>query len=276
MTLSKNDIENMEKLIHNLAEYKKKLMKVNNTHEKKLFFDIMKEFRKYLASITDERLCKMFYHSIQYKKFKDFFREKNYFYMRAIECVEAFSIMTKWVHWKMNFIDLIDKDYIQTRYQKKIKELKSLDFSNAKKMVCVWCWPMPETILFIYENTNIKQIVWLDNSSEAIYIAWEMISSLWLENINLIHINWEDYDYSDADIVYIPWFVYPKNKILDKIVESWKNNVQILVDSSIYLQKMLFDDIWEDYNQRLKIVNIDESDSSYYKQNMIKLVKYSY
>lgn len=276
MTFTSKDFDDLQVLIDNLTKYKKKLININSTHDRKQFFDTMKEFREYLACITDEKLCDLFSHSIHYNTFKEFFREKNYFYMRAIECVEAFSIMTKWEHWSSNFIDLIDKDYIQTRYQKKVNELKSIDFTGATNMVCVWCWPMPETILFIYENTEIDNIIWIDNSSEAIYIAWEMIRSLSLENINLVHINWEEYDYSDADIVYIPWFVYPKNPILDRIVETWKDNVQILVDSSLYLQKMLFDDVWEDCNQRLKITNVNKSDSQYYKQNMIKFEKYNF
>lgn len=271
-----SDINNLNILINTLEDYKNQLNETDFVHDKIKFFSIMQDFRKYLASIKDLNLCNLFYHSKSYNKYKTFFRERNYFYMRSVECVEAFSIMTKGIHAEENFSKLIDKEYIHTRYEKKINELRSLDFSKAETMVCVWCWPMPETILFIYENTDIENIIWIDNSSEAIYIAWEMIWALWLKNISLVHIDWEKYDFKDADIVYIPWFVYPKNLILDRIVKTWKKDVQILVDSSVFLQKMLFDDLWNNINQRLKIESITESSSLFYKQEMVKLIKYDF
>lgn len=276
MEASKPDILKLNTLVNKLDYFKNKIMSIDYIHDKKEFFDIMKEFRKYIALIEDEKLCDMFYHSKYYYSYKAFFREKNYFYMRAVECVEAFSIMTKWIHWKNSFIDLIDREYIKARYEQKINEMKSLDFSKAKTMLFVWCWPMPETMLFAYENTGIENIIWIDNSNEAVYIAWEMVRSLWLRNISLIHVDWRDYDYKNVDIVYIPWFAFPKNQILDRIVETWKQDVQILVNSSLYMQRMLFDYIWKNHNQRLKIIDKNNHTSSYYRGDIIKLVKYDF
>lgn len=275
METSKSSIDKLNILVNKLEFFKNQIKSIDYIHDKKEFFDIMKDFRKYIAQIKDEELCDMFYHSKYYNDYKKFFRDKNYFYMRSVECIEALSIMTKWIHWNNSFVELIDRDYIKARYEQKVNEMKSLDFSNAKTMLFVWCWPMPETMLFAYENTNIKNIIWIDNSNEAVYIAWEMIRSLWLRNISLIHIDWRDYDYSNVDIVYIPWFVFPKNDILDRIVETWKQDIQILVYSPSYLQKMIFDDI-DNINKRLKVIDKLNIQYEYSNRNMVKLWKYDF
>jgi len=266
----------LEDLTKRLDEFKERLELFDYVHDKEEFFWVMKSFRKFIAKIDDNNLCELFFHSKYYWKNKDFFREKNYYYMRAIESLEAISIMTKWLHWKNNFLNLIDREQIKDRYYRKEHDIKSINFSDAKTLILVWSWPMPETILYIYENTNIKKIIWIDNNYEAIYISGEMISNLWLENINLIYAEWSEFDYSEADIVYIPWFVHPKDKILDQIAKTCNGNIQILVDSAIFMNKMLYDTVPLDINPRLKIEEIDKVISPYYKQEMIKIVKYDF
>jgi len=63
---------------------------------------------------------------------------------------------------------------------------------------------MPETLLFIHQNTPIKQIIGLDNSYDAILIARKIICSLHMKTINVRYGDGRFYDYTDADIVYIP------------------------------------------------------------------------
>jgi len=76
---------------------------------------------------------------------------------------------------------------------------------------------------------------------EAIFMAWEMISWLWLNNIDLVQMEWTEYDYSDSDIVYIPLFVSNKEEVLKRIIETWKKDIQILINSPKWLCNLIYD-----------------------------------
>lgn len=275
LNITQEDKVKLDEFIKNLDSYKERLELFDYIHHKEEFFWVMKSFRNFFAGIDDQRLCDIFFHSKHYQGYKNFFREKNDYYMRAIESVEAISIMTKWIHWTDKFMDFIDIDQIRDRYYRKADDIRSIDFSDAKVMIVVWSWPMPETMLYIYENTNIEKMIWIDNNYEAIYIAWEMVSSLWLENISLLYADWVTFDYSEADVIYIPAFVNPKKDVLDRIWETSKDTVQILVGNSLYMNRVLYDLVPSDIHPRLILEKKDIIVSPYYREEMIKLVKYN-
>lgn len=269
-----NEKIRLEELTRVFDDFKQQLESCDYTHENEMFLDIMREFRKYIASIDDEKLCEIFMHSKDYEHYCSFFKQYNDYYMRALESAEAVSVITRKNISENNFVELFDRDHIRQRYLNKAKELQTLDFSHARKIVMVGCGPMPETILYISENTGISEIIGLDNSKEAIYISSQIISTLGFEWITLIHIDGADYDYHDADIVYIAWFVSPKKKVLDRIAQTAPRHVQILVDSPINMLKMVFEDVASTLNGRLKIVSRSLISTLYYRQEMIKIEKF--
>ena len=63
-------------------------------------------------------------------------------------------------------------------------------------------------------------MVGLDYSREAIYMAGEMVSGLGIENITFRCVDAEYYDYSDADLVSIPLFVFKKSAIVNRVIET--------------------------------------------------------
>ncbi len=261
-------------IINNFEIIKKKLTKLDYTHHREKFFLEMKKFRKYLASL-DESLFTFFYHSKFYDKYKTYFRDQNNYYIRALESAEAFSIMTHHTNSNHHFIDLINRDFIKNRYKTKATEISLLNTSNANTLVMVWSWPMPETIIYFNENTNIKNIIWLDYNQEAIYIWNELINSLQINNIKLIHKNALDYNYAWTDIIHIAIFVSPKDEILAKIAETADENVQISIESPTWFYKMLYDDVYENINKRLKIIKRQWFSNPYIKSEILLLKKHN-
>jgi hypothetical protein len=267
--------KSLETLIQKLEDFKNRLQNCDYTHKKEDFLSIMQKFRKYIAKIDDTELCSNFYHSRYYEEYKTFFRNQNDYYMRALEAMEAVSIIRNSIG-KDSLSDSICKEYMKERYLRKSREINSLDFQNAKNMVIVGCGPFPDTMLFINENTDIKNIIGLDNNQEAIYIAGEMIHALGMERIRLEHIDGLEYDYSDADIVYIEGFVPPKTEILRRISKTnEKDDLQILVDSPTHLMFLLYETVTPSVlPARLKITNIISSTSPYCRQEMLKIEKF--
>lgn len=275
MNFKKTDISNLNDLIKNLEKYRKKLTNIDYIHDKKNFFLIMQELRKFIASIEDKKIYETLLHSKYYKLYKDYFTGINMYYLRSIESVQSLSIMTKWIHNFDSFVDLMDKEIIKQSFKSKENEIKTINFDNAKTLIMIWTGPLPETLLYIYENTNIKNIIWIDYNHEAIFMSWEMISWLKLDKITLHQWNWLHYDFSEADVIYIPLFTYPKDKILDRIAETWKDSVQVLVAVPKWLWNLIYDWIWY-INPRLKILNREDVSTSFNLQEVIKLWKYDF
>lgn len=274
INLTKIEKAELNELIKKLDSFKKTLEECDHTHEIEYFFSTMRQFRKFVASVENETLCDNFFHSKYYEEYRIFFRDKNYYYMRAVETIEAASIIEKWTH-RWSFVKLIDREYIKERYIGKTEEVKHLDLKQIKQLVVVGCWPMPETMIYIYENTKVDNIIGLDNSREAIFTATRMIKWLGIKNIKLLCIDGIDYNYQDADAVYIPGFTYPKEKILNRIATTGKNSVQILVRTPNLLWKMLFDDI-EKLHSRLVIRKSHNSNRDFSKYNMLNIEKYNH
>ncbi|NDK08528.1 methyltransferase domain-containing protein [Candidatus Gracilibacteria bacterium] len=276
MYISKSDILKLNDLVKNLEEFRQKLTEIDYIHNKKVFFDIMKDLRKYLLTIENQNLYKIFLHSKYYKFYKEFFTNINMYYVRSLESLQSISIMTKGIHNFDSFANLIDKDLIKQSFETKGNEIKSLNItSKTKTMVAVGCGSMPETLLYFYENTNIKNIIGVDYNHEAIFMAGEMISGLNLDKITFHQGDGVDYDYKEADIVYIPIFTSPKNRILNRIIETGKDDVQIIVIVPKGLGNLLYEGVGS-VNQRLKIAYREDAFTKHIAQEVIKFVKYDF
>jgi len=275
MDYSKTEIEKLNKLVEKLEDFRQKLQKIDYIHNQNNFFDTMRKFRMFIALKEHNDLYDIFSHSKYFDEYKDFFSKVNMYYIRALESVQTISIMTKSNHNSNNLLELLDSQLIIECYERKGEEINSLDFANAKKLVCVWSGPMPETLLYIYENTDIEKIVWLDIDHEAIFMAWNMIRWLKFNNINLMQMDGRDYDYSDTDIVYIPLFVWDKDWVLKQIAETWKKEIQILINSPKWLWNLIYDGI-KNTNPRLRITFRNDDFSIFKAQEIIKFEKYDF
>jgi len=275
MNIKDNNITDLNDFVKKLESYRTKLINIDYIHNKQEFFNIIKDLRQYLTSVDNDELYNTFLHSKYYNFYKDYFTQANLYYLRSIESVQALSIMTQGIHNFESFTDLIDKDVIKQSFNSKWKEIKSLDFSKAKNLVMIWSWPFPETLLYIAENTDIEHIIWIDYNHEAIFISWEMISWLNEDKITFVQCNWTEYNFSETDIVYMPLFTYPKEQILEKIVETWKDSIQILITVPKWLWNLLFEGISYIPN-RLKIVSRETVKTVFTNYEVIKLEIYNF
>lgn len=270
--ITSKDHEKVERLQRKIEKFRIKLRKIDYINDQEDFFCTMHDFWDLLKTIDDERLCKLFIHSKYYQKYNAYFESLENYYTRAVEVAEAFTIITKQISKKLSFLDLFDRQMSKETYLQTSREIKMLDFKNCKKLVIVGCGCLPETILYIYENTPIKEIIGLDNNQEAIYIAGEMIRSQKLSNIHLLHYSGMNYDYSKNDIVLISNMVRGKKKILDRIVETAQDNVQILIRTPILLGHMFYENALDSLNKRLVVIK-SKRVSSYFLENTVLMKK---
>lgn len=262
-------------LITQFRQFKDQLEHIDYVHQKEEFLKIMKQFRDYIVSVDDVYLSEAYFHSKESDTYTEFFREKNYYYLRALESTESLNIISKGNYMPHEFSDLLHQWHIVENYKKKEYDFKWIKNWKDKTVVCVWSGSMPETMLYLYENTDAVKIIWLDNNYEAVFISGELIRNLWLTTVEILYADGRTYDYKDADIVYIPAFPFPKNEIVSRIIATSKDSVEILVDQSKMLRKMLYDDISIELHPRLKIEAIFNVDTVNAKRDILKLVKYN-
>ena len=260
-----------------LEAFKKNIEELPYGYKKEEFFKIMEEFHRFLTKIDEDELFEVVQKSKKYKEYKDFFREKNNYFMRAVESVEALDIIAKNIKRDTSLYDLFSTKFIQEIFLNKEKELESLDMKKARKMIFVGSGSLPDTCLYVYQNTDIETLIGVDYNEKSINISSQLVENLGFDNrIKFEHIDGSKYDYNDTDIVYIAGFVPKKHEILTQIVNTSKNpHIQVLVDSTSGMKKILFDDINEkNINKELKVETINSRKTSIYRLETIKLVKH--
>lgn len=128
-----------EQLMDKLEYFKTQIASCDHTHDQTQHFALMKAFRRFVASVHDADLCHTFFHSPYYEGYKEFFRDCNNYYVRAMETIEALSIMSRGEHGKKDFLELIDAEQIKYNYQMKGEDLEAVEFTSDKKLVMVGC-----------------------------------------------------------------------------------------------------------------------------------------
>ncbi len=126
-------------LIDTLEHFKTQILECDHTHNQAHFFSLMKDFRKFVGSIHEEELCTMFFHSELYEYYKEFFRKCNNYYVRALESVEALSIISKGEFKKKSLSEIINAEQIWYNFKMKGEDLEAVEFSADKKLVMVGC-----------------------------------------------------------------------------------------------------------------------------------------
>ncbi len=121
----------------------------------------------------------------------------------------------------------------------------------------------------------MKILILIDYNHEAIFMAWEMINWLWINNISFKQIDAVKYDYSNADIVIIPIFVNKKSEVIKQVIQTAPNKVQILVTSPKWFWNLVYEWI-EHLNPRVQITDKKDFSSSFIAQEIIKLEKYNF
>jgi len=275
MEFTEKEILEIKKITDWLEKFREQILNIDYIHNKEDFFKIMKDFRKYLVKISSWNNFDIFCHSKFYKFYKEFFTNTHEYYLRSLESMQALSVMTKWIHDYDSFSELMDKDLLRATFERKWREMNSLNFKYVKNFTFAWSWPFPETMLYVYENTNIEEILWLDYNHEAIYMSWEMVAWLWLKSIKFRQCDAREFNYNKSDIVFIPLFVPMKNEIIEQIIKTWKKDIQILIVNPKWFLNMIYEEIWEISN-RVSVSHREDLSTEFVTQEIIKLEKYDF
>lgn len=273
--LSHKQKKQFAELVQKLDYYRDRITESKRMDTQEAFLAEHLAFRRYLAEVQDVELCEIFFHSSVFDVYAEVFRDFNDHYMRSIETLQAYHIMKNTIHHIDNYESIIDSDQIKARFAAKHTELQWIDWSKGKRVGCVGCGSLPDTILYIAENTPAETVIGLDYSHEAVFIARELLSSVGIDHASMEAVKYSSYSFHDIDIVFISGYTENKSEIIERIAETAPEHVQILVENPIKgMMRLLYDDVAFSHHKRLRITKIVESNYRYAPQQIIKLEKH--
>lgn len=226
----------LETIIQDLDKFMLTLDSIDYEHDRSGFLEEMLNVRKFAASKVDENVVSELMLSSGYESYKCFFQEANERYLKGIEKAEVERLIS-------SNQSSLDQLHIRQSYLGKQEEITMLDLSKVNSIVIVGAGAFSETALYCHNQTAIERIIVIDNDESAVESGIELAKHLTLDRLEWVHMNAQEYDYSDVDAIYLTGFSFPKNEVLKRVNETSNQGVMVLIENCTHqLQKLFFED----------------------------------
>ena len=244
----------MAELLKTLNGFREDMGKYSHEHDRDIFFSVMQNLISFLSGINDPLTLKAFRGSDYFRDHRSFFISRQSSYYHAIESAEALSLREKHSAQGQSILDIFDRGFSKNAYLRIKDALEFVDFSVCETFIMVGCGPLPATLFCIHENTNVQKIIGVDNNREAVDTAVELLERHKIPRIQIKHATGINFNYQEADIIYVANLVSPKKKILNQIIETAKNDVQLILRDPCGMGILLSESGMEDLDPRLRLI----------------------
>lgn len=237
--------ERLAILIQDIEGFVKEAETIDYVYEHEKLVAFMKKFWEYILSFNDEEVFDHFLHTKIFEKTRSLLSLFENFYERSLETKESMIILSGVLKSDNKHLLAFAEDlFVVENYKIVQQELNLFEQKNIKKLAMVGCGPLPETIIFLAENTEIETIIGIDNNQEAIFLAGEVLRALGLERrVKLLCSSGETVDYSDFDAIHIANSVWRKNAILERIEKTGKDGVEVLIRIPFNLSHLIRENV---------------------------------
>lgn len=200
----------------------------------------------------------------QYLKFKIKFTHAENFFERIIELDENENV----IHNSENDISLNNLDSCLTdEFNKlffndvKIEIDKLKKYITANNFVMVGCGSLPITLLAFCSEFPSGSFIGIDNSPEAIRKAIDIKSKFNIENLNFDIIDGMNYDYKNANTIFVANTVVPKMKVLKQIAMSAESKTKIIIRIPVMSGNLISEDVIYNSIPRIRLLEEVEPDA---------------
>lgn len=100
----------------------------------------------------------------------------------------------------------------------------------------------------------MQTIIGVDNNREAIDAAGKLIEHQEHPRIRLKHMNGINFNYQEADVIYVANLVSPKKKILNQIIETARKDIQVILRDPYGMGILLSESGMEDLDPHFKVM----------------------
>lgn len=151
---------------------------------------------------------------------------------------------------KSTNIGLMSSNYAYNRLN---EVFNRLDFRGCQQVVMVGCGGRPFTMFRFHDQTTIPQIIGLDIVPEAVETANVLAAKLGYPRIRAELCNGLDYDYANAQVVYIANMVSPKAAVVARVADTAPEDVTIIVWDPCSLGRLWADKAEDALDPRLQV-----------------------
>ena len=143
-----------------------------------------------------------------------------------------------------------------------------VDFSACRRFVLVGCGALPATMFHVHDMTDVPEILGLDTRAQAIEALKRITRKFGLTRIRPVLGSGEEFDFQGSGVVYVANMVSPKKRVLERIVATAPENVQIVLRDPYSLGRLLTERGTERLDPRLEVVCEGKPEPAYLSRNV--------
>lgn len=143
-----------------------------------------------------------------------------------------------------------------------------VDFSGCRRFVLVGCGALPATMFHVHDMTDVPEILGLDTRAQAIEALKRITRRFGLTRIRPVLGNGGEFDFQGSGVVYVANMVSPKRQVLERIVATAPENVQIILRDPYSLGRLLTELGTERLDPRLEVVGEGTPEPAYLSRDV--------
>lgn len=139
-------------------------------------------------------------------------------------------------------------------YKRLDEVFEHVDFSRCTNAVMVGCGGRPFTMFRIHDQTPVSEIIGLDVVADAVETANILAAKLGYARCHAECCNGRDYDYRDAQVIYVASMVSPKSEVVSRIANTAPPDLQLVLWEPYSLARLWSERAEETLDPRLEVV----------------------
>lgn len=159
-------------------------------------------------------------------------------------------------------------EFAERAYARVRDMFEHCDFSRCRRFVMAGCGPLPVTMFQVLDHTNVPAVVGIDCDLRAVGAAQELFQTRGDLRASVVHGDGQDYDYADANVIYIANMCSPKAAILDAVGRTVSKEAQIIAREPVSLGRLLAENVENSLNDNWRVVGEGEKDRRFLSRHL--------
>ena len=165
--------------------------------------------------------------------------------------------------------DCLEDSFSRSSYQRVQDLRRLLDLSDCRRFVMVGCGAFPATMFWLSDHFPDIDCIGLDIDAETVALAAGLASRLGRSQLRFLSIDGCDFDFSGADFVFVANHVMPKRAVLEQLLRSGKQGVQVVVREPTRLGELLAESVRPDMPAGFSIAESGEDSRTFLSYDLV-------
>ena len=153
------------------------------------------------------------------------------YFMLETERMEALALAgNTWLNLEQ-LTRQISESYLRHRLVSKQHIFNTLPVPQNGTFVNIGCGAFPDTLMYLSQHSTFEQLIGIDISNDIIFLADTLLQTFPQRIPVQLHCtDGAMFDFSEADVIFIPGFIHENEDIINQIKRSARRNTCLIVD----------------------------------------------